>query len=436
MAEKDLVTEFADFISNVDRDKNRKSAIKRSKEELKKAREQLDAFAKAWQPLEEGKLEDQHVSRSRATVTKMRDSATSMMRCFEGLSNYLHSNFDVLAIPPVETQDVVSEVRSLQQHYGTENVKFLGDGKIEVTYPTDFVLTYKPEKYPPLNVGKLKVTIAISRRGGGWTIQGAALTPIRPFGEPAGSNPHPHISGHDICLGEGRAALESAIRDYRLTDAFMIIESVLRTYNEKSPYRKFETYVGKPCKDCGDFVVNPPNSCCGVNGCTAPMPILCERHEPKREILTCGHQACPTHRTKCVRCSKIICNACTKSTRKPPQKLCSTCFEIFVEERKVRKEIQKKRKLYIMKMVAEGMLRVMTPEEALSELLAPARAINQLARIAAEVRPPRAQKVRDKKKPSKSTEKKVGIEKGKKTKLKKKVKLSKADIAELKETIA
>ena len=74
---------------------------------------------------------------------------------------------------------------------------------------------------------------------------------------PAASAPamvHPHVSGGRLCTGDATAPLSAALRDSRFCDFFIMIRSVLETYNPDSPYVRLEEWVGEPCYDCGRYV--------------------------------------------------------------------------------------------------------------------------------------------------------------------------------------
>ena len=48
--------------------------------------------------------------------------------------------------------------------------------------------------------------------------------------------PHPHVQGVELCAGDAAGPLERALADGRLADAFLIVRSVLTTYNPASAY--------------------------------------------------------------------------------------------------------------------------------------------------------------------------------------------------------
>lgn len=55
---------------------------------------------------------------------------------------------------------------------------------------------------------------------------------------------HPHVSSDDeLCLGDGDQIFEDAIADFRYADALHIACSVLRTYNDHSPYRPLRYWL-------------------------------------------------------------------------------------------------------------------------------------------------------------------------------------------------
>lgn len=53
---------------------------------------------------------------------------------------------------------------------------------------------------------------------------------------------HPHVQGEMLCEGDAHAAIQKALSQGRLLDFFLIVRSVLETYNSDSPYVALEEW--------------------------------------------------------------------------------------------------------------------------------------------------------------------------------------------------
>ncbi len=62
---------------------------------------------------------------------------------------------------------------------------------------------------------------------------------------------HPHLAPTGGCLGSGRAPLVEALRNQAWADAFLLIDTLLNSYNENSPMRDIEAWGNRiRCGEC------------------------------------------------------------------------------------------------------------------------------------------------------------------------------------------
>ena len=73
---------------------------------------------------------------------------------------------------------------------------------------------------------------------------------------------HPHVQDEAVCEGEGRQPIRIALKQGRLLDFFMIVASLLRTYNSGSPYVALSEWHGVECADCGNTVCDDQRYVC------------------------------------------------------------------------------------------------------------------------------------------------------------------------------
>ena len=136
---------------------------------------------------------------------------------------------------------------------------------------------------------------------------------------------HPHVNDQRLCAGDAGAAIEMALAGGRICDFFMLVRSVLTTYNRDSAYVTLEDWEGSSCYDCGSimseddsfFCTSCENDFCGecssychrceettCRGCLAPCPV-------------CEESTCNGCLTTCPECGRILCRRCREEGECP-----------------------------------------------------------------------------------------------------------------------
>ena len=109
----------------------------------------------------------------------------------------------------------------------------------------------------------------------------------------AGSNKevtHPHVRDSEVCAGDATVPISTALREGRLVDAFLALNSVLHTYNSRSPFVSLDEWDGISCADCdGTF--------------------------DSEQIYTCNS------------CDQAFCDDCTRSCDVCEATFCRECLE-------------------------------------------------------------------------------------------------------------
>ena len=131
---------------------------------------------------------------------------------------------------------------------------------------------------------------------------------------------HPHVSGHNICVGDGEAVLNKAVAAARILDCFTIIHSILNTYG-REPYLTIEAWTGQRCPDCDNFY-DPDDSglsceSCDGNYCENCVNICCAdndsyycyrcRRDEGNECYGCNVPGCNSCVSQCNNCSNMYC---------------------------------------------------------------------------------------------------------------------------------
>lgn len=131
---------------------------------------------------------------------------------------------------------------------------------------------------------------------------------------------HPHVSDDRLCTGESTNAVRSALLEGRLADFFLIVQSLLQTYNPHSPYVPLDAWNGTECHECGEYVREDDRYYCEVcehdvcDGCMTACAI-------------CGDSSCYGCLTLCKHCENYHCGWCMKACPGCHQNCCDHCLE-------------------------------------------------------------------------------------------------------------
>jgi len=114
---------------------------------------------------------------------------------------------------------------------------------------------------------------------------------------------HPHVSGDHLCAGDALYPINAALTEGRLSDFFLLVRSVLQTYNPESAYVKLEEWDGRACDECG-YVTNDDNLYC------------CDR---------CDCSVCDECSRCCNFCSCSLCRSCSLTSTVSDEYMCKRC---------------------------------------------------------------------------------------------------------------
>ena len=149
---------------------------------------------------------------------------------------------------------------------------------------------------------------------------------------PASSNEsvtHPHVRDEELCEGDATVPIRNALAGGRICDFFMLVRSVLTTYNAGSPYVALDDWDGVSCHDCGSTVERDDVSYCQdcehdlcsdcMSYCRACDESACRNC--LEDCSACGDALCRRCRKECQACGKLTCGACLE------ENLCPACRE-------------------------------------------------------------------------------------------------------------
>ncbi|MFO0806203.1 MAG: hypothetical protein U0791_24130 [Gemmataceae bacterium] len=209
----------------------------------------------------------------------------------------------------------IRELRHLESEFGTVTVRW-----------TDSVIRIVTEPIELKGVSLGPFAIEFHWTGGpsatgSRAIEVKALKPNRPAGR--SDVTHPHVEDDILCAGEAKEALDQAIADGRLVDAFQLVHSVLTNYNPHSAYVSLHEWDGSHCAQCGRRIRSEEASSC--EGCDCDLCDECGERCEGCDELRCGDCLEP-----CDVCRERHCRGSLDTTARG-RAVCSNCREACSE---------------------------------------------------------------------------------------------------------
>ena len=131
---------------------------------------------------------------------------------------------------------------------------------------------------------------------------------------------HPHVSDEYLCTGDASVPMQTALANGRVCDFFMLVRSVLDTYNPSSPYVSLDEWDGICCYDCG-YVVSGDDS----YYCESCDNSVCD--ECLGYCRCCDTSLCNGCLSSCPVCEEPCCEECLKSCSECEGSVCSSCID-------------------------------------------------------------------------------------------------------------
>jgi len=143
---------------------------------------------------------------------------------------------------------------------------------------------------------------------------------------------HPHVSGERLCTGNGGLSMVDALCQGRLEDYFRVVEAIVRTYNDVSPYEPLTEWYDPQhedqffCEDCDAW--RPDESSCFCDGCGHSY---CDNCDTSGGCCTdCGNWRCGECSNDCADCGEVVCNNCNNTCDGCGYCLCEKCVSSCV----------------------------------------------------------------------------------------------------------
>jgi hypothetical protein len=148
---------------------------------------------------------------------------------------------------PSTARQILSDLNALDEEF---DAMLIADDLSCLSVVTDAIVL------EGIELGRFRIEVDIQRLirryRDGSVIRIVALEPNPPAQDE--SVVHPHVQGTGICMGDGAAAVNLALSDGRLYDAIQIINRVLHTYNDGSPYVSLDSWNGVRCDNCDQVI--------------------------------------------------------------------------------------------------------------------------------------------------------------------------------------
>jgi len=181
--------------------------------------------------------------------------------------------------------------------------------------------TTGPIELEGIYLGRFSIQLRLKRPSAATVASPLSVEALEPH--PAASDPHvrhPHVQGTSLCAGEATVPLRTALESGRLCDFFMMVRSVLTTYNPESPYVKLEEWDGVACYECG-FMASGDDlywcDCCQRDFCS----------ECFGSCAGCDASLCTGCLSLCSGCELPFCESCMGSCTECGKPFCGSCLE-------------------------------------------------------------------------------------------------------------
>ncbi len=168
----------------------------------------------------------------------------------------------------------------------------------------ELVTATGPIELEGVTLGPFEIRLSLAAAGTDWAYPCFRVVALDP--NPACCDHtvcHPHVNDSQLCTGDGTATIRQALIDGRISDFFLIVRSILETYNPDSAYVSLREWDGSPCTSCGEYRDRDD-----LYSCRACEDDLCGSCV---EFCTgCEEPFCDWHIQGCPECGDLYCADC------------------------------------------------------------------------------------------------------------------------------
>lgn len=227
------------------------------------------------------------------------------------LAQALSTGPSVQAQPP-SVRDILSDLQQLETEFDHVEIDYRQRTIAVRTEPINLEGRY----LGPFEIVLKLADLAHARRGAIYKV--VAIDP-----HPANTNDavtHPHVRNEELCEGEATNPLRHALESGRILDFFILVRSVLQTYNSGSPYVSLDDWEGIACHDCGYVASDDDRSYC--EGCSHDFCNDCMSY-----CRSCDTSRCQSCLETCPACDSSTCGRCLLECEECGESVCKSCLE-------------------------------------------------------------------------------------------------------------
>jgi len=190
-------------------------------------------------------------------------------------------------------------------------------------------VTTEPIELEGIDLGPFEIRLHLDELVDPHRLQPFSVIALDPH--PAAHNEavtHPHVSDEMLCPGDAARPIRAALTGGRICDVFLLVRSVLRTYNPASAYVRLEAWDGIACYECGHVMAS--DEVCRCYHCDRDFCDECASFCPQCDEITClgcltecylcREWVCPDCITRCPDCDRPLCRTCLQEGRCPCRK--------------------------------------------------------------------------------------------------------------------
>jgi hypothetical protein len=215
--------------------------------------------------------------------------------------------------------DILRDLHQLEEEFGGWEYE---EQTLTLSAQTD------PIELEGINLGPFAIQLHLRELGRSDPLSAFTVVAQEPNG--AGGRDtvtHPHVSDEKLCAGDALIPIRAALETGRICDFFILVRSVLQTYNRHSAYVRLEEWDGEPCHDCGYLLDSDERTYCEhcendfCDSCSS-LCHQCDQAACLSCLETCPHcqeRACPNCRRECDECGQTCCEGCLN------EGLCPNC---------------------------------------------------------------------------------------------------------------
>jgi hypothetical protein len=209
-------------------------------------------------------------------------------------------------------RDLVGEIQQLQQEFDSYDYN---------RKSRTLSVTTDPITLEEIELGRFRIDLhlaALASLGSRDVYDIEALEP-NPAATDSGIT-HPHVSHGRLCEGDASAPIRAALQEGRICDFFLLVRSVLQTYNSHSPYVSLTNWESQPCYDCGSHMNDDNRYYC--ESCENDLCDGCISYCRK-----CDRSICKGCLVECPHCQELYCERCMDACCECRQTCCPSCLE-------------------------------------------------------------------------------------------------------------